>query len=364
MLLTIHGDSARERLALAGDDLDQFALPIARDAGDTDDLSFPHGEVDAVKNLQTVVAPRPQVFDAKNRASGSSADRRATSFCTRGSPIIISAIRDASRLEVFPAPAKRPRRRTVTSSQYSMTSRNLCVISRTLSSRCSTSRRTKPSTSSASLRVRTEVGSSRISNRVCKVEFLEDLDLLLLSGGKRLDPGLEIHLKRRLFEKGSRSCFFSAFQSITKGRSGPSQNQVLRHGHRGNQREVLEHHAESVAAGLARGIYASGLPVNQDLACVGVMEAHQAFDDGALARAVLAQQGMEGAGRNFDRDVVKSFEGAEMFGDSARFEVRGFGFARSHFLPKAPGIPASLRLGVQVAIMTPRVNRYGDALNT
>ncbi len=127
---------------------------------------------------------------------------------------------------------------------------------------------------------------------------------------------------------------------------------------------MLEYHPESVATGLARGTDASGPPVDQDLACVRVMEAHQAFDDGALARAVLAQQGMEGAGRNFDRDVIKSFERAEMFGDSARFEVRGAWFCSDHFLPKAPGIPASLRLGVQVAIMTPKVNRYGDALNT
>ena len=100
--------------------------------------------------------------------------------------------------------------------------------------------------------------------------------------------------------------------------------------------------------------------VDQDLACIRMIEAHQAFDDSALAGAVLSQQSMERTGRHFDRNVVESLQGSEVLGDSARLETRRSGsFCRGHFFPRAPGIPASLRLGVQVAIMTPRCQQIG-----
>ncbi len=44
--------------------------------------------------------------------------------------------------------------------------------------------RSMPSTSSASVGVSTEVGSSRIMKLALEIELLEDLDLLLLAGGE------------------------------------------------------------------------------------------------------------------------------------------------------------------------------------
>ena len=84
---------------------------------------------------------------------------------TAASPIIACASRAGSVAATFAACTLRPRRSTVTSSAYAITSRNLWVMSSTVHSpRCATAR-TSASTSSASCGVSTEVGSSRIKRR-------------------------------------------------------------------------------------------------------------------------------------------------------------------------------------------------------
>ena len=62
--------------------------------------------------------------------------------------------------------------------------------------------------------------------------------------------------------------------------------------------------------------------VQQDLALVGGVVAHGALHQRALARAVLAQQRMEGAGLDLHRDVVECRHRAESLGEADQLEGR------------------------------------------
>ena len=63
-------------------------------------------------------------------------------------------------------------------------------------------------------------------------------------------------------------------------------------------------------------------PVEHELALVGDVEAHDAFDERRLAGAVLAQQRMKRTRRNLDRHVLKSAQRAERLAHADRFERR------------------------------------------
>src|SRR5258707_4603349 len=62
--------------------------------------------------------------------------------------------------------------------------------------------------------------------------------------------------------------------------------------------------------------------VQQDLAFVGLIVAHGTFHQGALAGAVLAQQRVEGAGLDADRDIVERGQRAEMLGKADQLQRR------------------------------------------
>src|SRR5258708_25968268 len=62
--------------------------------------------------------------------------------------------------------------------------------------------------------------------------------------------------------------------------------------------------------------------VQQDLAFVGGVVAHGALDQRALARAVFAQQRMEGAGLDAHRDIVERRQCAEVLAEADQFQRR------------------------------------------
>ena len=102
--------------------------------------------------------------------------------------------------------------------------------------------------------------------------------------------------RKGVVEKKASSAARSPAQSITAGRSPRDQHEVLQHRHVRHQGEVLVDHAEPELVRLARMGDRDLAAVEQDLALVGGVVAHGAFDQRALAGAVLAQQRMEGAG--------------------------------------------------------------------
>jgi len=88
-------------------------------------------------------------------------------------------------------------------------------------------------------------------------------------------------------------------------RPGKRERDVLDHGDRLEQREVLEHHGDAQGARFARVVDARRQPVPFDAAGIG---AHRAVDDlhqRALAGTVLAQDSMDLARRNRKVDSVQ-----------------------------------------------------------
>src|SRR5919109_35778 len=70
------------------------------------------------------------------------------------------------------------------------------------------------------------------------------------------------------------------------------------------QREVLEHHADAEATRVVRILDVDRLALPTDLALIGLQDAVDDLDEGALAGTVLAQQGMDLAGQDGQVDAI------------------------------------------------------------
>jgi hypothetical protein len=90
-------------------------------------------------------------------------------------------------------------------------------------------------------------------------------------------------------------------------------DQVLGHAHVFHQREVLVDHADAAALGVFRIFDRDVRVADYHLAAVGLVKAHDALDQRALTRAVLAQERVKGAGPQRERDVIEGLERAEAF---------------------------------------------------
>ena len=76
-------------------------------------------------------------------------------------------------------------------------------------------------------------------------------------------------------------------------RVGAADDQVFRRGQGRHQSEVLVDHADAERLRVARIAHRDFRAVDQELAFVGRVKAHDAFDQRRLARAVLAEQRVE-----------------------------------------------------------------------
>src|SRR4051794_8653693 len=70
----------------------------------------------------------------------------------------------------------------------------------------------------------------------------------------------------------------------------PPKNDVLRHGERGNEREVLMHHADAVANGGVRIGNRHGLAVQDNLTAVRLLQSVENLHQCRLACAVLPDE--------------------------------------------------------------------------
>ena len=87
-----------------------------------------------------------------------------------------------------------------------------------------------------------------------------------------------------------------------------------------HQREVLVDQTQSERMCLARIVDAARFPIDDDLARIGTMVAHHAFDQRALAGAVLSDDRMKRAAGKCDGDVVKGVNSPEAFSQSPHFD--------------------------------------------
>ena len=94
-----------------------------------------------------------------------------------------------------------------------------------------------------------------------------------------------------------------------------AQRDVLGHGHRVHEHEVLMDHADAERNGIERALNVSRLSVDDNLAAVGCIEAVGDAHGGRLPRSVLANDGVNRAGLDRDVDVVVREDAAEPLSD-------------------------------------------------
>jgi hypothetical protein len=158
-----------------------------------------------------------------------------------------------------------PARRIVMRSEMCSTSRILWLMKMMLlpSAMSFVMMANRPSTS---MSVRAADGSSRIEQLRAVVERLQDLDALLRADGDLGDELVELHVEAVFF--GQRLDLPAPRGAVNEQTLAVAvaQDDVLEHGHGLDQHEMLVHHADAELHGLAGGLDALFLPVQENLA--------------------------------------------------------------------------------------------------
>ena len=143
-----------------------------------------------------------------------------------------------------------------------------------------------------------------------QIELLEDFALLPLAGGDVRHPGIERHLERHPREKGCQLLLFLGPLEHCRYVVA-RQHQIFGDRHRRHQRKMLIDHAK---AERMRVLWVGDrlfAPADQHVAFGRVVVAHDAFDQRAFSRTVLAEQRVKRARTHFERDIVQCHEIAE-----------------------------------------------------
>src|SRR5579871_4021462 len=104
---------------------------------------------------------------------------------------------------------------------------------------------------------------------------------------------------------------------------------------------MLVDHADAKRLGVARVADGDFLAVDPQLSAIGDVEAHDALDEGRLARAVLTEKGVKRAHRDRHRHVLECAQGAEALAHAERFE--GGRASRARGGGHGEGAPSSVR---------------------
>jgi hypothetical protein len=122
---------------------------------------------------------------------------------------------------------------------------------------------------------------------------------LLFSRRHGRDGFVEWHAERHSLKKAFK--ILSLFTPVDERRGvGAADDKIFCRCQRRHQGKMLIDHADAQrlrVLGIANGHLA---PVEQQLAAVGDVEAHDAFDESRFSRAVLAEQRVKRSGRNLD----------------------------------------------------------------
>jgi len=216
-----------------------------------------------------------------------------------------------------------PRRSTVTSSQTPKTSRNLCVIMSTEISPAVAIAFRRPSTSSASSGVSTEVGSSRIRKRRLRVELLEDLELLLLAGRTGPRPcGRAAREGRRRHENGQPRPL--ALPVDDRAQLAIGEGEVLGHRHAGCDRKCWKiMPMPRRAASRWLSMRCSRPSMVRACRCRRRGKPISAFHERPTCPPRFsAEQGVEGAGPDGQRHVLQGLEGTEALAEVQQLDAR------------------------------------------
>ena len=125
------------------------------------------------------------------------------------------------------------------------------------------------------------------------------------------------------------------------------------------------HHADAVPDGVARPLHRHRRALDQNLAPVGADQAIQNVHQGALAGAVLADQGVDLALADLEVDVVVGDHAGKDLGDAPEFDGQRRLVGVRHSAPGIYGMPSAAGglLRRTTAASTIRVSKYGVMLS-
>ncbi len=208
-----------------------------------------------------------------------------------------------------------PRRRTVTRSLMASTMGSLWVMNGT---RARSSPVMMRIDCQELLRFRRRQGGGGLiqdEDPGASIQGLQDLDRLLLALRQLPDLGLEVDLEAvAVADLGD--LVSGPLQVGNAARFGMAQDDVLEDRVSGDQLAVLVNHADAEVNGVQGRVEGHLLPVNVDLAFVGLEQPEQDLHQGGLAGAVLTQDGVDLTGSDLKVDVVIGDDPGESLGDS------------------------------------------------
>ena len=154
------------------------------------------------------------------------------------------------------------------------------------------------------------------------IERLEDLDALLQADRQFLDEGVGIDLQAVFaFEPVELRARLGDAALQQRVAFGP-ENNVLQHREIVDQHEVLVHHPYTERDRVVRGLDRGRLAADTDFAAVGLIEAVEDRHQRRLAGAVLADDAMDRADGDRERDVPVRRDRAEALGDAGELDRR------------------------------------------
>ena len=130
----------------------------------------------------------------------------------------------------------------------------------------------------------------RVGRALLDAEHLGDLDHLPLGEGQRVGAGQRVDVGADLVELllGEASHGVPAVDAAAYAPTLAAEDDVLRGGEVGDERLLLEDHADAVVGGVDDAAQADLLAAHPDLAGVGADQADQRLEQGGLAGTVLA----------------------------------------------------------------------------
>jgi hypothetical protein len=149
-------------------------------------------------------------------------------------------------------------------------------------------------------------------------ERLEDLDALLLADREGVHARVGTDANAEAIGGHLRGPHGGI--QVERDARSPAEGQVLGHGHRPDEREVLRDHADARRDGVLRRADDELTPVDQDGPRVRVGQPVQDAHQRRLAGAVLAQQGVDLAALDGEVDRVVRDERPEVLGDPAQLD--------------------------------------------
>jgi hypothetical protein len=313
----VGGDRAGGGRPQAGDGVDQLGLPVAVDAGDADDLPRADGQRQPAHGLEAAVVVDDEVGDLQprlGRPAGRLLDREhdvAADHQPREA--LLGRARGGLGGDVAPAP------------QHGHAVRDVEDLVELVGDE-DHRRALRGQAAQDRLQLGRLLGRQHRGRLVedqdlgAAVERLQDLHPLLHADRDVLDEGAGVDGEPEAVGDGAHARLGLTGVEERPAAGLDRQHDVLGDGHHRDEHEVLVHHADPERDGVARRVD-RGLPAaHEDLALAGRGQAVEHVHQGRLAGAVLAEQGVDLAPAQVERDVVGGDDAGVALGDVAQLQ--------------------------------------------